>query len=203
VARRRGPLLVLAAALVAVALVPPLDGLAGRLLVAHMAQHVLLGDAAPLLVAATLTRRAGPAVALAVWAVSRAAWHVPVVFDAAAGRPWLHGLEHLSLFAGGLALWSAALGVGSLARRIGLVVAFQLGGMVLGLVLLWAGSPLYPRYAHSSLGGLTDQRAAAAVMMVSGTALTAALLTWLLLGALREERSGYAAGTGVPRTSRG
>jgi len=53
------------------------------------------------------------------------------------------------------------------------LVAFQLGGMVLGLVLLWAGSPLYPRYAHSSLGGLTDQRAAAAVMMGSGTALTA------------------------------
>jgi putative membrane protein len=200
---------VLTAALATVALVPPLDRLADRLLVAHMAQHLLLGDLAPLAAAAVLSFQvakshlAGSAVALLLWAATRAVWHVPAVFDAAARDPWLHALEHVTLFAGGLALWSAVLRAGSVARRIGLVVAFQLGGMVLGLVLLWADSPLYPRYARSSLGGLTDQRAAAAVMMVEGTLVTVGLLAWLLFGVLREERSGYAQGTGVPRPTRG
>jgi cytochrome c oxidase assembly factor CtaG len=126
-------------------------------------------------------------VALVLWATSRAVWHYPQLFDAAAGNAGLHLLEHAFLFLGGFALWAAVLRGGATLVRIGLVVFFQIGGMALGLILLWAGTPLYDRYAHSSIGGLTDQRAAGAVMMAEGTLLTLGLLTWLLLGLFREE----------------
>ncbi|MDX6504735.1 MAG: putative rane protein, partial [Gaiellaceae bacterium] len=115
----------------------------------------------------------------------RAVWHVPAVFDAAARHPALHQFEHLCLFLGGAALWAVVLGPGHTGPRIAALVAFQLGGMALGLVLIWSGSPVY---AHCR--GLSDQRAAGALMMATGTAITFGLAAWLLLGLLREERSG-------------
>lgn len=193
--RARRLLLAAAAAVLVVALVPPLDG---RPLALHMASHVLLGDVAPLLVGAALALRVPWPAGLGLWAVSRGLWHYPAVFDAAARNPWLHALEHLSLFAGGLALWSVVLRHALPAARIALVVGYQLGGTVLGLVLLWATPALY-----ATGGGLTQQRVAAAVMMVTGTVLALGLLTWLLLGVLREDERGYAEETGVPRPIRG
>ena len=116
------------------ALVSPLDPLAEHTLVsAHMAQHLLIGDIAPLflllgirgpltffllpptllrqLARATWIRRGlsfllEPRVSFAVWAVSLAAWHVPQAYDAAVAHPVVHQLEHASLFAGGLLLWA-------------------------------------------------------------------------------------------------
>lgn len=76
-----------------------------RPLTPHMADHLLLGDLAPLLAAFALPRgrvRAVPAVAS--WVATRAVWHVSAVFDAAVRHPALHALEHLSLYAGGLAV---------------------------------------------------------------------------------------------------
>jgi cytochrome c oxidase assembly factor CtaG len=186
---RRRILIGLAFVLVVAAVVPPLSTESSRLLVAHMSQHLVVGDLAPLLLALAISGGVlgRPAVALVAWAASRAVWHYPELFDAAARNPWLHVLEHACLLAGGFALWAAVLRAASTAARIGLVVFFQLGGMALGLILLWAGSPLYARYAHSTIGGLTDQRAAGAVMMAEGTLLTLGLLTWLLVGLLRDD----------------
>jgi cytochrome c oxidase assembly factor CtaG len=189
VPRRRRILLGLAAALVAVSILPPLSTQANRLLVAHMSQHVVLGDVAPFVLA--LGFSAGwleqPVVALLVWSASRAFWHYPTVFDAAARNPWLHQLEHACLFLGGFALFGAILHGRSVAVGLALVVYLQLAGTALGLTLLWAGAPLYDRYAQSSLGGLTDQRAAGAVMMAVGTFIALGLFVWLLLGVFRED----------------
>ena len=118
----------------ALAVVSPLDAVAeDRLLTAHMAQHLLLGDVAPLLIVLGLrgpiaffllppavlrplarsrsVRRAAsallrPEVAFGIWAAALAAWHVPAAYDAALAHPALHALEHATLFAGGLLLWA-------------------------------------------------------------------------------------------------
>jgi putative membrane protein len=132
--RRAHPLLFAAGVAVgALAVVSPLDALAeDKLLSAHMAQHLLIGDVAPLLLVLGLrgpvsffllprpvlgplartrpVRRLvsallRPEVAVGVWAASLAAWHVPQAYDAALAHPALHALEHATLFAGGLLLW--------------------------------------------------------------------------------------------------
>jgi cytochrome c oxidase assembly factor CtaG len=203
VPRRSRILLGLAVALVVVSIVPPLSTESSRLLVAHMSQHLVLGDLAPFLLALAIPagRLGRPAVALVLWSASRAVWHYPQLFDAAARNPWLHQLEHACLFVGGFALWSAVLRGRSPAVRVGLVVYYQLAGMALGLTLLWAGTPLYARYADSSIGGKTDQQAAGAVMMAVGTVLTLGLLIWLLYGLFREvpEVGTLTGEPGVPR----
>nr|MBA3326159.1 cytochrome c oxidase assembly protein [Paracoccaceae bacterium] len=121
------------------ALASPLEGLAGALLTAHMAQHVILIAVAPPLI--VLGR---PEVAFA-WALPRPTrrgvarqpslhgalrllqpllqpvpaallhgaavwfWHAPRLFQAALADPLLHGLEHASFFATALAFWYATL----------------------------------------------------------------------------------------------
>jgi putative membrane protein len=116
------------------AVVSPLDELAEEtLLSAHMLQHLLIADVAPLLIVlgvrgpiaffllppsvlrplaqlTPLVRLLGlllrPAVSFGIWAAALAAWHVPQVYDAAIAHPALHAVEHASLFLGGLLLWT-------------------------------------------------------------------------------------------------
>ena len=110
------------------AVLSPLDGLAEtKLLTAHMAQHLLLGDVAPLLLVLGLrgplalfvvppavlagggalaaarvsSRRAQAAVALSIWVGTMYAWHVPALYDAAVASPALHAVEHASFLAVG------------------------------------------------------------------------------------------------------
>ena len=116
------------------AVVSPLDELAEEtLLSAHMLQHLLVGDIAPLLIVLGVRgpiaffllpprglrplARLGPlrrllelllrpAFSFGVWAATLAAWHVPQAYDAALAHPILHVFEHASLFLGGLLLWT-------------------------------------------------------------------------------------------------
>ena len=127
-------LAVLAAAIVLVALLG-LDEAADTLLAAHMLQHVLIGDLAPLLfvlavrgpvcvhlfpvsmvrvarrtgVGRLLAAGARPAPAFAVWAASLAVWHVPALYDRALENERLHAFEHLTFIAAGLLVWSVLL----------------------------------------------------------------------------------------------
>ena len=156
------------------AVLSPLDGLAETtLLSAHMAQHLLLADVAPLLLVLGLRgplaffvvpvgllratarsplRRAvslalRPAVALALWAAAMYAWHVPALYDAAIGSPALHALEHASLLTAGLLVWTIVLDPSrSAGRRAAFTGAVLLGGMPLAEALI-AAEPLYPHYA--------------------------------------------------------
>ncbi len=147
----RAALFGLAIALWLVALSPPIDELADRLLSAHMLEHVLIGDAAPALVLvavrgpllffllppgllrrlahASWLRRAGrqllrPRAALLVWAASLGLWHVPALYDQTLAREWLHGLQHASFVLGGLLVWSVLVDP---ARRGALSVRLRLG----------------------------------------------------------------------------
>jgi cytochrome c oxidase assembly factor CtaG len=135
-----------AGVLVAVlALISPLDRLGeDRLLSAHMLQHLLLADVAPLLIVLGLRgpltvflipqrplralasvhplRRLvsfllRPWVSFAVWALVMAAWHVPAAYDAAIAHPAVHAAEHASLFLAGLLVWTQIIDPAGHARR--------------------------------------------------------------------------------------
>ena len=179
-----------------IAVASPLDALGERYLFsAHMVQHVLLGDIAPLLVLLGLsrvimrpaTRRlarleralgrlAHPASAIAVWLGLIYLWHVPALYDAAIEHPALHALEHASFFTAGLALWWPLVqpvpmrrrlrGLGSLAY----IAVAKAGLAALGLYLVWSSTVAYPFYESvpriSGLSAIEDQNVGGAIMMV-------------------------------------
>lgn len=190
--------------LLALALLSPLDA-AGEeyLLSAHMLQHVLVGDAAPallvvalrgpllffLLPAAVLAFLAQlgplraafavlvrPRVALAVWALVFAVWHVPAAYEAALRHGLVHDVEHASFLLAGLLAWAQLVDPArrrelGIRGRVGFAVALFAGGLVLSDVLIFSFDPLYGVYALQDerllgLSPLTDQRLAGVVMMV-------------------------------------
>jgi putative membrane protein len=118
--------------LLTVSLLGPPDVYDDRLLSAHMAQHLLLGDiAAPFLLLgmrtplllfylprATLVllarrrwlRRAfaflrRPLVALPIYVLTIYMWHVSILFEGALRNPLLHALEHEAFLVANLLLW--------------------------------------------------------------------------------------------------
>jgi len=155
-------------ALVAVALLSPVDRLGEQLFLMHMVQHLLLLDLAPLLCLLGLTRvilrpltrrlmrveeRAGgfahPAFAIAAYVVVMWAWHVPAFYDAALEQPVVHVLEHLTFAAaGGLYWWHLVSPIRSRRRLGGLgPVAYMASTKVLvgllGVALGFAPQALY------------------------------------------------------------
>jgi len=193
-----------------VALSTPLGVLAEKLLVAHMVEHLLIGDIAALLIVLGLTGpmlapllRIGlfsrlrvlthPLVALPVWAIDLYAWHIPVLYQAALRNEGVHALEHACFLAAGIAMWMALLGplpspawFGNLAR-LGYIVAVRLIEGVLGNILLWSHTIFYPYYiVHEAAYGISplgDQIDAGAVMMVEGSIVTILLFAWLFMRA--------------------
>ena len=190
--------------LAVLALVSPVDPIGEQyLLSVHMLQHVLLGDAAPALILlglrgplsllivprpvlrrlARLTwlRRAArqllrPVVALGLWAIVYAGWHIPAVYDYALSHQTVHDLEHLSFLLVGLLVWTLLvdpLPHKRLTVRTRILVALVLFalGNVLADTLIIAPHTLYGAYATQpdrlwGLSPLTDQRLAGAVMML-------------------------------------
>lgn len=159
------------------ALASPVDALAeDTLLSAHMLQHLLIGDVAPMLLLlgirgpiaffflpvtvlrplarARPLRRAlafllRPRVSFAVWGATLAAWHVPQAYDAALAHPAVHQLEHASLFLGGFLLWSQI--VDPTRRRrltVGRRAALAALALVSGMVLSEVLLAAGPLYDH-------------------------------------------------------
>jgi putative membrane protein len=179
-----------------IALVSPLDRLGeDYLFSAHMLQHVLLGDIAPLLLLLALsrvimrpaTRRltrieralgplASPVTGLLLWLVLMYFWHVPALYDAAVESAPLHALEHLSFFAAGIALWWALIQPVPMRRRltgmqpVAYIAAAKGGLAALGLYLAWASTPIYPYYETLpriwGLSATEDQNVGGVIMMV-------------------------------------
>jgi putative membrane protein len=176
------------------ALVSPLDSIGEtRLFAVHMAQHLLIGDVAPLLIVLGLSgpllrpllalSGAGraralvhPLVALPIWAVDLWIWHLPVLYDAALRNDAVHAAEHVCFFTGGLLLWSTLLGLlpgprwfGPGARLVALAFAFVSGGALVNL-FLWSDRAWYPPYVNAprtwGLSPLADQRAGGGIMLV-------------------------------------
>jgi cytochrome c oxidase assembly factor CtaG len=218
-------------ALLLLPLVSPLDLLGDRfLLSAHMLQHVLIGDAAPALILLALRgplllfaipagvlaaagrserlRRFGswvarPRVAVAVWALVFAGWHIPAAYDWAAAHQAAHDLEHASFVAAGFLLWwvlidPARTGKVSRVRRLGTAAAVLVAGTAIADTLIFSLTPLYPAYADQPhrVFGLTpvhDQQLAGLVMTVEQMVALGLLAAVLLVPELR--RHGAAATT--------
>lgn len=197
----------------AIALSAPVDSIADELLVAHMAEHLVIGDISALLIVlgftgpllapllrvrwlAPLRVFAHPLVALPAWMISFYVWHLPVMYQAALRHDWLHGLQHACFLAFGIAVWMALLGplpkpawFGNAAKLVYIIVV-RLAGTVLGNVLIFSGSVLYPIYragdAKWHISPMGDQIAAAGLMMIEESLLTIGLFCWLFLKVARE-----------------
>lgn len=190
----------------AISLSSPVDAIADKLLVAHMAEHLVIGDIAPLLIVIGLTGPliapllrnhtvarlrvfANPAVALPLWAVDLCAWHLPVLYQAALRNDYIHVLQHTCFLFAGLAMWMALLGplpkpawFGNLARLL-YIIGVRLIEGVLGNVFLWSQTIFYPYYKAFEpayhISPLGDQIDAGVVMMVEGSIVTLLCFGWL------------------------
>ena len=139
---------------------------------------------------------------LPLWAAATWVWSLPAVFDYAAAHAAVHALEHATLFYTGLALWWLV--VDPLpsdrrkpnGRRLAYLGFSRAATAAVCLPLTWAGSTLYPLYAHAprayGISALTDQQLAGAGMcflelLVFGIAFGAVFLDTLMRDAKTAE----------------
>jgi len=200
-------------ATVAIALFSPTGHISEELVIAHMAEHLLIGDIATLLLVLGLTRSllqpilairlfnrlqvlAHPAVALPLWAFNLFLWHVPALYQDAFGGAPVHALEHASFLFFGCLMWMPVFGPlpkpewFTAAWKVGYVIAVRFTGAILGNVLMWSGTVLYPIYApgerYWGISPLADQSTAGVLMMIEGTFLALGVLAWVFFEVARE-----------------
>jgi putative membrane protein len=198
---------------IAIALSPPVDTLSDQLLVAHMAEHLLIGDIGALLIVlgftgpllAPLLRNhvigrlrvlTHPVVAVVVWGVNFYMWHIPALYQAALHHDAIHALEHATFLGFGIAMWMALLGPlpkpawFTNSWRLVYIIVVRLVGTVLANAMIFSGSAWYPYYhagdAHWHISLLADQVTAGGLMMVEESFLTIGLFCWLFLKVARE-----------------
>jgi putative membrane protein len=179
----------------------------------HMAQHLLLGDLAPLCLLAGLTGPlmrpvlalpavyrlrvlANPLVALPIWALNLTLWHTPFLYESAVENDAVHALEHISFLAAGIVLWLPVLetlpapewfGSGA---KLGYILGVRLVATVLGNIFVWAGGPVYDVYEagdeYLGLSASADQSLAGSLMMLEGSIVTIVAIAWLFLRMAQE-----------------
>jgi len=207
-------LFLLGIVLLVVAVASPLAAIAeDELFSFHMAQHLLLGDLAPLCLLAGLTGPllrpvlglpgvmrlrvlANPFVAFPIWAANLALWHVPALYEAAVENSAVHALEHVAFFTAGIVLWLPVLetlpapewfGTGA---KLGYIVGVRLVGTLIANVFVWAGGPFYEIYETGDdflgLSPEADQSLAGSLMMLEGSLVTIVAIAWLFLRLAQE-----------------
>jgi putative membrane protein len=179
-----------------IAVVSPIDRLGEEYLFsAHMVQHILLGDVAPLLLLLSLsrvimrpaTRRfhsierrmgrfAHPTTFIVAWLALIYVWHIPALYNGALEHPFLHALEHATFFTAGTLLWWPLIQPVPMRHRLegmqGLLYVFAAKAMlgVLGLYLTWSKHAAFDYYNHVprvwDLTAVSDQNVGGAIMMV-------------------------------------
>jgi putative membrane protein len=179
----------------------------------HMAQHLLLGDLAPLCLLAGLTGPllrpvlalpgvmrlrvlANPFLALPIWAANLALWHIPAFYEAAVESSGVHALEHIAFFSAGIVLWLPVLetlpapewfGTGA---KLGYIVGVRLVGTLLGNVFIWGDGPFYDVYESGDdflgLSPSGDQSLAGSLMMLEGSLVSIVAIAWLFLRMAQE-----------------
>ncbi len=198
---------------IVVALFSPIGHVSEELVIAHMVEHLLLGDLATLLLVLGLTGPllqpilaipvfdrlrvlAHPLVAFPLWAINFYVWHIPALYEAAYGTAAMHVVEHSTFIFFGCLMWMPVFGPlptpqwFTAAWKVGYVIAVRFAGAILGNVLMWSGTVLYPIYApgerYWGISPVADQSTAGVIMMVEGTFLGLGLLAWVFFEASRE-----------------
>ncbi|HYP54867.1 MAG TPA: cytochrome c oxidase assembly protein [Solirubrobacterales bacterium] len=200
-------------ATIAISLFSPIGHISEELVIAHMAEHLLIADVASLLLVLGLTKSvlrpvlairafnrlqvlAHPAVAFPLWALNLFLWHVPALYQEAFGTAPVHALEHATFLFFGCLMWMPVFGplpkpawFGA-GWQVGYVIGVRFTGAILGNVLMWSGSVLYPIYEpgerYWGISPLADQSTAGVVMMIEGTFLVLGVLAWTFFEVARE-----------------
>jgi cytochrome c oxidase assembly factor CtaG len=199
--------------LIAVALVSPISDAAEELVIAHMVEHLLIGDIATLLLVLGLTGPllqpvlaipvfdrlrvlVNPLIAFPLWALNFYFWHVPALYDAAYGGAPLHALEHTTFVFFGCLMWMPIFGPLPTPQwftagwKVVYVIGVRFAGAILGNVLMWSGTVLYGIYGPGErewgISALTDQSVAGTIMMIEGTFLGLGLLAWFFFEAANQ-----------------
>jgi cytochrome c oxidase assembly factor CtaG len=119
-----------------------------------------------------------PPLALALYATSTIAWHVPYLYELAVESEAWHALEHGCFFWTGLLFWWPVIrpGFGKSRWPEWIGIPYLLLGDVLNTVLsaffVFSGRVLYPSYAvvqNAARSALDDQILAGAIMWVPGS----------------------------------
>ena len=180
---------------------------------AHMVQHILLGDLAPLCMVAGLTGPilrpvlalpavmrmrflTLPYVAFPIWAANLLLWHLPVAYDGALHHSAIHAVQHLLFFACGALMWAPVVEVlpgpewFGTGMKLGYIAAVRVVETILGNVFVWSGGVFYTVYEHPidrwGISAHADQGIAGGVMMLEGSLVTLGALAWLFLRGARE-----------------
>jgi cytochrome c oxidase assembly factor CtaG len=198
--------------LVLAAVVSPIATVALHYLVsAHLLQNVMLAEWAPALLvvgvaAATASRVARlpgfavltyPLVALPLWILLYAAWHIPAAYDAALRHGPLLRLQHLSYLLFGVLLWWPVFQRAPHRLANGTKALYVFGAFLfaspLGLLLALLPSAIYDFYAEAprlwGLDALTDQQIAGVIMAGSEAAVFFAIFAVYVLRWLADEEA--------------
>jgi putative membrane protein len=200
-------------ATIAIALFSPIGHISEELVIAHMGEHLLIADIATLLLVLGLTRSmlqpilairvfnrlqvlAHPAVSLPLWALNLYFWHIPALYQDAYGTAPVHALEHASFLFFGVLMWMPVFGPlpkpawFSAGWKVAYVIAARFIGAILGNVLMWSGTVLYPVYEagerYWNISPQADQSTAGAIMMIEGTFVALGVLAWVFFEVARE-----------------
>ena len=186
------------------------------LLSAHLVQNVALAEWIPLLLVAAvppglapvlvrprpLRLLTNPGVALPLWLVTYAAWHVPTAYDAALEHHVLLHLEHLTYLATGLLLWWPVLQDEPWRLTAGARAAYVFAAFVfaspLGLLLALLPDSLYDFYVEAprlwGLSPLADQQIAGVAMAVSEAVVFFTAFTVFFVRFMAAEEREYSRG---------
>lgn len=192
-----------------VAYVSPVDHIGEELLLAHMTQHLLMGDIAALLLVLGLTGPllqpilaikvfsklrvlAHPLVAFPLWALNLFVWHLPALYEGALSSPALHMLQHVCFVGFGVLMWMPLFGPlpkpswFNLPAKVGYLLAVRFAGTILANVFIWSDANFYPAYdasraAEWGMSPLADQGVAGSIMLTEQGLVTFGVIAWLIL----------------------
>jgi putative membrane protein len=146
---------------------------------------------------------ARPQVALTLFVITFALWHVPTLYDAAQGETVIHYTEHVLFFSTALLFWWPVIHPGGGPRSLGKMAAIayvsipMLEGTLIGALLTFAQRPFYATYIVAprltGLSPLDDQQLAGLIMWIPGGVVYGVAVLWLLASVLRDEEAHAAA----------
>lgn len=208
VRRRRLTPAVVAWVVVAIALVSPLDELAGDSMAAHMTQHLLLTlVASPLLVAGRVGRRLllglparvrAPAARTGhrlrrlrapawMWVLYTGWlwwWHAAAGYEMALHSNVVHAIQHAGYLLAGLGFWSTVAvfdRIGRQGNAVLFVFTTALAGTVLAALMTFSPEAWYPHYVSAlGPGAVEDQHLAGVLMWFTSSMVYAATVVVLV-----------------------